>query len=100
MFQALLERFRKPPVLDRPIFVVGCGKSGTTMLGILFSMHPDVGPPLGEREKYSTAQEFLDAMLETGSFSRAANELERKKVWDKYFPVLADLRIGKEHAHQ
>lgn len=31
------------PTLDRPIFVTGLGRSGTTILGKLFSAHPDVG---------------------------------------------------------
>lgn len=31
------------PSLDRPIFVTGLGRSGTTILGKLFSAHPDVG---------------------------------------------------------
>lgn len=29
--------------VDRPIFIVGTGRSGTTILGILLSMHRDVG---------------------------------------------------------
>lgn len=31
------------PSLDRPIFIVGLGRSGTTILGKLFSAHRDVG---------------------------------------------------------
>ena len=31
-----------PGELDRPVFVVGCGRSGTTLLGTLLGAHPDV----------------------------------------------------------
>ena len=31
------------PVLDRPIFITGLGRSGTTILGVLLSLHDDVG---------------------------------------------------------
>jgi hypothetical protein len=30
------------PRLDRPAFVIGCGRSGTTILGTVLSRHPDV----------------------------------------------------------
>jgi hypothetical protein len=32
----------QPANLDRPVFIIGCGRSGTTILGRLLSMHPDV----------------------------------------------------------
>lgn len=31
------------PAVDRPIFITGLGRSGTTILGILMSLHRDVG---------------------------------------------------------
>lgn len=31
------------PVVDKPIFITGLGRSGTTILGILLSLHKDVG---------------------------------------------------------
>lgn len=34
---------RAQPALDRPIFILGVGRSGTTHLGKLLSAHPDVG---------------------------------------------------------
>lgn len=30
------------PRLDRPAFIIGCGRSGTTILGTVLSRHPDV----------------------------------------------------------
>lgn len=34
-------------VIDRPIFVVGCGRSGTTLLFQLLRKHPDLAPTTG-----------------------------------------------------
>ena len=31
------------PAVDRPVFITGLGRSGTTILGMLLSVHPDVG---------------------------------------------------------
>jgi hypothetical protein len=35
-------RMGRTPVLDRPVFIVGCGRSGTTILGDTLAVHPDV----------------------------------------------------------
>jgi hypothetical protein len=35
-------RMGNRPVLDRPVFIVGCGRSGTTALGRVISVHPSV----------------------------------------------------------
>lgn len=34
-----------PPLkkVNKPIFIVGTGRSGTTMMGVLLSLHPDIG---------------------------------------------------------
>ena len=37
----------REPVIDRPIFIVGCGRSGTTLLFDLLAQHPDVARTTG-----------------------------------------------------
>ncbi len=40
---ALHKRLPQPKKVDRPIYVLGTGRSGTTVLGVVLSMHRDVG---------------------------------------------------------
>ncbi len=84
-----------PPTLGRPIFEVGCAKSGTTFLSLLLSMHPEVGPDAPDASQYK-AQEYLNAMLDEQLFEPVAHRIERKEVWDRYFPMTVPLRIGAE----
>ena len=85
----------KTLALDRPIFEVGCGKSGTTFLSLLLSMHPEVGPDAPDSTQYKP-QEYLNAMLDEQLFEPVAHRIERKEIWDRYFPVTVPLRIGAE----
>ena len=39
IYQAYYSAFPKRVVLDKPVFVIGCGRSGTTILGHLLSQH-------------------------------------------------------------
>jgi len=83
--------------LEKPIFLVGCGKSGTTMLGLMFSFHPAIGPQNSHFDKFESPQEFLDNVLKAEVHGKVAHEMEEKPLWDRYFPTQGvDLRIGKE----
>ena len=85
--------------LDRPVFLVGCSKSGTTVLGLLFSYHPQVGPKNAHEKEYSNLQHFLNAILDDKVFGDVAHEMEEKSLWDQYFPIEnCALRTGKELA--
>ncbi|MEQ9411655.1 MAG: sulfotransferase [Fuerstiella sp.] len=88
-----------PPVtLDRPVFLVGCGKSGTSMLGVLLMAHPDVGPkPELLRCLSAGLQDQVDAMLDDAIFGKVAAAIEQKAVWDRFFPIRGvPLRVGRE----
>lgn len=81
--------------LDRPIFLVGCAKSGTTFLSLLLSMNPQIGPLAPDKDKY-VAQDYIDAMLNENVFGEVAHQIEKKEIWDNYFPIQVPLRIGAE----
>jgi len=87
-----MDNFQK---LDRPIFLVGCAKSGTTLLSVILSMHPAVGPKPPKYNDLSHAA-LLNSLLVESSFDNIAHLIEKKDIWDKYFPNPAQLRIGKE----
>lgn len=38
---------RSKALVDRPIFIIGCGRSGTTLLFQLLRRHPQVAPTTG-----------------------------------------------------
>lgn len=42
-FLRMLNSLPGSPILNQPIFITGLGRSGTTILGILMSLHRDVG---------------------------------------------------------
>lgn len=97
-----LESLTPPPSkiveLDRPIFLVGCAKSGTSMLGLLMLAHPELGPTFDCFPQQTFGiQARLNSMLDDGTFGSVARAMEMKDVWDRYFPMQGtSLRIGKE----
>jgi len=42
IFDNLIFRFRKHKYKFRPVFIIGCGRSGTTILGKTLSLHPKI----------------------------------------------------------
>jgi len=87
----------REPVLDRPIFLVGCAKSGTTALGLLMLAHPHLGPKIPQMNRYGSLQEFLNAALSDSVFDAAARSMEQKALWNSFFPMHGvELTMGKE----
>lgn len=65
------KRGEKTPV-KRPIFIVGLGRSGTTLLGTIFATHPQVGFLNEPKAMWHTASGNEDVI---GSYSRAPGRL-------------------------
>ena len=83
--------------LDRPVFVVGCCKSGTTLLSALMLQHPDLGPKHQLVQGEESPQEKANRLLNDDQFNVLAHEVEQKEVWDRYFPMQGvKLRMGIE----
>jgi hypothetical protein len=62
-------RLGKRPVLDRPVFIIGCGRSGTTALGHVISVHPSV-TYLNERKHLWTSAYPVTDLWSTRSRAR------------------------------
>jgi hypothetical protein len=80
---AILDRLLPVPNVsdpDRPIFLVGCGKSGTSILGLLFFAHPDVGPKAAWPQPNSSYRsETLRCRSEKMGARSSANETRDSK---------------------
>ena len=94
--------FQRPPKrldlgLDRPIFLVGCCKSGTTLLSSLLLQHPDLGPKHRLVRGEGSSQDKVQQLLEDHHFNTLAHEVEQKEIWDRFFPMQnVKLRMGLE----
>jgi len=96
--RALWHAWKRPArQLDRPIFVVGCSKSGTTLLASLLLAHPDAGPKPEPLLGGGGLQAALDRLLVDAQFDVIADEMEEKPLWDAFFPSgKVALRTGRE----
>src|SRR5947209_17022299 len=57
--------------VEKPIFIVGMGRTGTTILGLLLSIHRDVGFLNEPKALWHVAYPYEDV---NGNFSRAASK--------------------------
>ncbi|MEL6655592.1 MAG: sulfotransferase [Bacteroidota bacterium] len=91
----LRKYFASRPSFDRPIFLVGCGKSGTTISGVLFYLHPDIRGGKNALSQFGGLDNIND-LVDHSVFRDFAHRMEYKEIWDKYFPQKTKLRIGPE----
>lgn len=68
--------------VEKPIFIVGTGRSGSTLLGVLLSLHPDVGFLNEPKALWHSIYPLEDL---TGSYgqNKASYYLTEKEVTDK-----------------
>lgn len=65
--------------LDRPIFLVGHARAGSTALAAILNMHPDVGPK--PPTDAVAGGDFVSSLLDYDAHLRYADHLEQKSVW-------------------
>lgn len=65
--------------LDRPIFLVGHARAGSTLLAAILNMHPAVGPkPTFDA---SSGEEVVTRLLDNDAHFAYADQLEQKRIW-------------------
>lgn len=83
--------------LDRPIFIVGHARGGSTLLGAVVNWHSYVGPKHECLKNYQNINEFLDGILKRNTHLAYSEFLEKKEVWFDYFPGRDSFaHMGKE----
>lgn len=94
-----LPKFRK---IRKPIFIIGTGRSGTTMLGVLLSIHPDIGFLNEPKALWYSAFKYEDVI---GSYSKGAaryrlfaqdaTEKIKRNVWRLFGAYLAVIQAKR-----
>jgi Sulfotransferase family len=87
---------------DRPIFVVGCPRSGTTMLQLMLHAHPRIAIPPETRfllEAYRNRRQFGDLRRRTNREALARFIVDRRQTSFRYLgldpaAVIADILDG------
>lgn len=73
-------------MLDRPIFVVGHARGGSTVLGTILNWHSHVGPKYEPIPQCNSIGEMLARTLRTDDHFRYSERLEQKEIWFDAFP--------------
>lgn len=82
---------------DRPIFIVGHARGGSTVLAAMLCWHSHVGPKPSPISEFSNAQHFIEAVLDSKRHMEFSSQLEQKTLWFEYLKdskVFTDM--GKE----
>lgn len=77
---------KKDTRFDRPIFLIGHARAGSTLIGSILAMHPEIGPTPEAVSQCESVQELLDLTKKQELHYELAVELEQKDVWFQYFP--------------
>lgn len=73
-------------MLDRPIFLVGHARGGTTALGAIINWHSHVGPKSQLMLECGHVGEFLSRTLDPKWHLGYSSSLEQKDTWFDFFP--------------
>ncbi len=89
--------------LDRPIFVVGHARGGSTLLAGILNWHSHVGPRYEEMANAPSAGAFLSSMLGHCYHLNYSEKMEQKEIWFTCFPgrsvfLHMGLELIAEHA--
>jgi hypothetical protein len=76
-FPASVDRAR----LDRPIFLIGHARAGSTLLASILASHPDIGP---KNASPAVSDKSVGALLTYSGHLSAAQAFEQKDVWFRY----------------
>ena len=72
----------KPPLLDRPLFIIGCNRSGTTLLFRTLSDHPELWSNYEELQEIFWSAAAVDddqgERVSTALSAESARRLERE----------------------
>lgn len=61
-------------VSTKSIFILGCGRSGTSLLRDLVSLHPEIGSPAGESKFFSKYYQKYGDLNDVENFQKFAND--------------------------
>ena len=70
---------------DRPIFLVGHARGGSTALAAILNWHSHVGPIHPAQHASRSITEFLDRVYDSAQHFSYAQLLEKKELWFEYF---------------
>ena len=71
--------------IDRPIFIVGHARGGTTILSAIINWHSLVGPkPFKNND--CDFKEFIQNLFINDFHIKYSDTLEQKEIWFDYFP--------------
>jgi len=84
---------------ERPIFIIGHARGGTTVLSAILNWHHDIGTNYNKDiYSYRHINQFINDLLSYNFHLEYSERLERKCLWFSYFPTGKETfaGVGKE----
>jgi hypothetical protein len=70
---------------DRPFFIVGHARGGSTLLAAIINFHSWVGPKAFD-DRYDNVHDFIKNLKNYDFHIKYSESLEQKDIWFNYFP--------------